>query len=117
MPQREELMTQPRRKFNFSFQPTDGTIITPLLLFYLELGLVCTKVDPSIEYNPVKYFDFVQSAVNARHQGEENPNSSDVTETMKMLANSLYDYQIFDLSGHSITKYTNGEKTHASVNN
>ena len=114
---KEELITQPRRKLNFSFQLTVGTIITPLLLFYLELGLVCTKIDSFVEYNPVKCFDFMQFAVNARRQREVNPNSSDVAETMKLLANSLYDYQIFDRSRPSIRKYTNAEKTHASVNN
>ena len=35
---------------------------------------------------------------------------------MKLLANSWYDYQIMDRSRHSITKFTNDEKTHAANN-
>ena len=69
---------------------TNGTLITPLLLFYLQLGLVCKKV---------RQFDnFVQSAVDARRQGDENPNSNIVAKTMKLLANSSYGYQVMDRS-------------------
>ena len=52
-----------------------GTLITPLLLFYLELGLVCKKIYGVVEYIPVNCFNkFVQFAVNARREGDENPN-------------------------------------------
>ena len=42
----------------------NGTLTTPLLLFYLELRLVCKKIYRFVEYTPVKCFNkFVQSAV------------------------------------------------------
>ena len=79
------------------------TLITPLLLFYLELGLVCKKIYRFVEYTPVKCFNkLVQSAVDARREGDENPNS--------------YGYQIMDRSRHTVTKYLNDEKTHAAIN-
>ena len=37
--EKEGIMPQPRRMLISSFILTDGTIITPLLLFYLKLGL------------------------------------------------------------------------------
>ena len=50
-----------------------------------------------MEYIPVNCFNkFVQSAVNARREGDEISNSSVVAETMKLLANSSYGYQIMD---------------------
>ena len=58
----------------------------------------------------------MQSAVDARREGEENPNSSVVSETMKLLANSSYGYQIMDRTRHNVTKYLNDEKTHGAVN-
>ena len=74
--EREGLRSQPRRMLISSFELTSGTIITPLLLFYWELGRVYTKIYRFVEYTPVKYFNkFVQSAVNARRQVDENPNS------------------------------------------
>ena len=58
----------------------------------------------------------MQSAVNARREGDENPNSIVVTETMKLLANSSYGYQIIDRSRHTVTKYLSDEETHGAIN-
>ena len=85
----EGIMTQPRRMLISSFILTNGTIITLLLLFYFKLGLVCKKIHRFVQYTPRKCFNnFVQTAVDARRQGDENPNSSVVAETVKLLANS-----------------------------
>ena len=85
----ENIMVQPRRMLISSFTLINGTNITPLLLFYLKLGLVFKKIHRFVQYTPKKCFDnLVQSAVDARRQGDENPNSSAVAETMKLLANS-----------------------------
>ena len=94
----------------------NGTLITPLLLFYLGLRLICKKIYRFVEYIPVKCFNkLVQSAVDARREGDENPNSSVVAETMKVLANSSYGYQIMDRSRHTVTKFLNDEKTHGAI--
>ena len=58
----------------------------------------------------------MQSAVDARRQGYENPNSSVVAETMKLLANSSYGYQIIDRSRHTVTKYLTDEKANSAIN-
>ena len=58
----------------------------------------------------------MQSAVDARREGHENPNSSVVAETMNILANSSYGYQNIDRSRHTDTKYLSGEKTHGPIN-
>ena len=59
----------------------------------------------------------MQSAVNSRRQGDENLDFSVADETMKLLCNKLYGYQIIDRSLHSVTKYMDDEQTHAAVNN
>ena len=111
------ILPQPRRMLISSFILNNGTVITPLLIFYLHLGLECTKIHQFVQYTPKKCFNsFVQSAVNARRQGDDNPNSSVVAETMKLLANSSYGYQIMDRSRHTVTKYLNNEKTHSAFN-
>ena len=58
----------------------------------------------------------MQSAVDARREGDENPKSSVVAETIKLLANSSYGYQIMDRSRHTLTKYLGDEKTHGAIN-
>ena len=113
----ERLLSQPRKMLISSFTIQNGTLITPLLLFYLKLGLVCKKIHHFVEYTPKKSFNsFVQSAVDAGRQGDENSHSSVVAETMKLLANSSYGYQIMDRSRHTVTKYLSDEKTHAAFN-
>ena len=113
----ERLLSQPRKMLISSFTLQNGTLITPLLLFYLQLGLVVTKIQRFGEYTPKKCLNsFVQAAVDARRHGDENPNSSVVAETMKLLANSSYGYQIVERIWHTTTKYLSDEKTHAAIN-
>ena len=113
----EKILSQPRKMLISSFTLQNRTLITPLLLIYLQLGLVCTKIHRFVEYTPKKCFNsFVQSAVDARRQGDENSNSRVVAETMKLLASSSYGYQIMDRSRHTVTKYLSDEKTHAAIN-
>ena len=85
----EGLLSQPLEMLISIITLQNGTLLTPLLLLYLQLELVCTKINHLVEYTPKKCFNqFVQSAVDARRQGDENPNSSVVSGTMKLLAHS-----------------------------
>ena len=73
--EKEGVMSQPRKKLISSFHLKNTTIITPLLIHYLHLGLEGTKIHHIIQFAPKKCFNsFVQSTVNARRQGGENPN-------------------------------------------
>ena len=113
----ERLLSQPRKRLISSFTLQNGTLITPLLLFFIQLSLVCTKIHRFVEYTPNKCCNrFAQEAVDARRKGDENPNSSVVAETMKLLANSSYGYQIMDRSLHTVTKYLTDKNTHAAIN-
>ena len=96
------LLKQPQRMLISSFNLENGTIITPLLNFYISLGLKCTRIYRFVQYTPRKCFNtFVQSVVDARRSGDENPDSSVVAETMKLLGNSSYGCQIMDRSKHT----------------
>ena len=54
---------------------------------YLNVGLECIHNLRSVQYTALRSFNsFVQSAVNARRQGDENPYSSVLAETMKLWA-------------------------------
>ena len=87
--EKKGLISQPRRLLISNLEVTMGTLIFPLLLIYLELGLVFTKISRFVEYTPVKCFNnFVQTAVNCGCQTEESPNSSVFAGTMKLSSNS-----------------------------
>ena len=91
--EKEGHLCQPRKKLISSCFRENGTLIFPLLLFYLDLV-------------PVKGFNkFVQPPVKARREGDENSNSSVVAETKKLLANISYGYQNMDRSRHTVAKY------------
>ena len=95
----EKFLSQPQKLLISSFTLQNGTLITLLLLFYVQLGLVSTKIHRFVEYTPKTCFNrVVQAAVDARRKGGENPNSSVVAKTMNLLANSSYGYQIIDRS-------------------
>ena len=60
----EGIMCQARKMLISSVIIQNGTLFTPLMLFYLQLGLVCTKIHHFVQYTPRKCFNsFVQSAV------------------------------------------------------
>ena len=99
-----------------SFKVENGTVITPLFKFYLELSLQCTKIYRFVQNTPRKCCNkLVQSVVDARREGDENPQSGVVAETMKLLGNSSYGYQIMDRSRHTITDNLDDEKTHKAI--
>ena len=55
--------------------------------------------------------------MDARREDDENPDSIAVAETMKLLANSSYGYQIIDRSRHTQTFYISDENTQKAINN
>ena len=105
------IMSQPRKMLISSLTLKNRTLISPLLLFYLQLGSPVAKIHRSVEYTPKKCFNsFVQATVDARRKFDKNPKSSVVAETMKQLVNNSYGYQIMDQSGHTVTEYLTDEK-------
>ena len=110
------LICQTRKMLISSCFLENWTLTTPLLLFYVHLGLLCKKNYRLVEYIPVISSNkFEQSVVNARREGDENPNSNVVAETMKLLANSSYGYQVRDRNCHTETNYLSGEETHGAI--
>ena len=100
-----------------SFTKQNGTLITPQLLFYLQVGLVCTQTNVFEGYTLKKRFNgLVQSAVDARIQGDENPNSSIIADTMKLRANTCCGYYITNRSQHAVTIYPSDKNTQATLN-
>ena len=71
----EAIRFQPRKRMVSIFTFQNRTLIAPLLLFYLEIRLLWTKTQKPKEYTTGKCFNsFVQSAIYARRQCDENLN-------------------------------------------
>ena len=58
----------------------------------------------------------MKSVVDARRLGDQNKNSTVVAETMKLLSNSSYGYQIMERSKHTETRYLDDKKTNRAIN-
>ena len=59
--------------------------------------------------------NFFQSAIVARREGDENPLSGFVAETMKLLGNSSYVYQLLDRARPITTKNLQDEKKNKAI--
>ena len=91
--ERIALLLKPQRMLLSSYKLNNGIVIIPLLKYYLKLGLGCTKIHRFLDYIPQKCINgFVQSLVDARRESDENPDSSVVAETMRLLGNSSNGY-------------------------
>ena len=103
---------------NFKLFLGEGNNQYTVATFLSELELVCKNNYRFVQYTPIKRFNkFVQSAVNAKREGDDNPNFSDVAETLKLQANISLGYQIMNWSQHTVTKYLSDEKTHGAITN
>ena len=81
------MLKHPQRVLISSFKQENGTVITHLFNFYMDLQ--CTKIYRFVQSTPQKHFkSFVQSVVDARREGDEKPLSGVDAETMKILVNS-----------------------------
>ena len=99
----EGILSQPRELLISGFTLQKQPLITPLLLFYLQLRLIVTKLHRFVDCTPKKRFNrFEQAAVHARRKSDGN--LIVVAETMKLLANGSYGYHIIDRSRHTVTK-------------
>ena len=114
--EKEGLLCQPRKKLISSyFLETELSLL--ICSCFFRLGTSMQKIHRFVEYIPFKCFNKVmQSADNARPEGDKNPNSSVVAETMKLLANSSYGSQNMNRSRYTVTKYLSDEKTHGAIN-
>ena len=107
-----ECMPRPRRALIGSYRGDKILLATPLLQFYLEQGLVVTKVYQAVEWIAKPCFrgfgDFVS---NARREGDRG-GSQVVAETAKTVGNAGYGRFLMDSSRHLDIKY---EEDHVKV--
>ena len=82
-----DLLKHPQQKLKSSFKVENGFLNTPLFNFYrMFKRLRVFKSLPLCIVSPSKCFTkFAQSVVDARSEGDENPLSVVVAETMKLL--------------------------------
>ena len=85
-------------------------LATPLLRWYLKHGLRVTKIYQVVEFQHHRCFKgFVEEVSNARREGDKNPDTGIIADTMKTNGNAGYGSLIMDQTKHRQIKYVQGE--------
>ncbi len=93
-------------------------IITPLLVWYLNHGLVVTKVHQLIEFSPSRCFkQFADRVSNDRRAGDRNPSLKAIADTSKLIGNSFYGYTIMNKGKHLNVRFLDREDAAKAINN
>ena len=102
----EGCMPRPRRALIGSYFGEKILLATPLLQFYLDQGLVVTKIHQAVQWVPAPCFrrfgDFVSDA---RREGDRG-GSAIVAETAKTVGNAGYGRFLMDVSRHQDVSYS-----------
>ena len=93
-------------------------LATPLVVWYLEHGLVVSRVCQVIEYDPQPCFRFFGEAVSAaRRDGNADPNKAIIADTMKLLGNSAYGKTVTNKDMQRDMKYCTDVVASRCINN
>ena len=89
--EQNKLMSQPQCTLIGSYHGEKILLATPLLQWYLEHGLVVTKIYQVVQYWPEDCFKkFGEEVSQARQDGDADPAQTIIADTMKLLGNSAY---------------------------
>jgi hypothetical protein len=84
-----DLSDKPRRLLVGGTKARQILLATPLLKWYLDHGLVVTKIYQVVEYRKMACFDeFVQEVSEARRAGDARKELAIIADTMKLIGNS-----------------------------
>jgi hypothetical protein len=88
----------------------DLLIATPLLQWYLNHGMVVTKIHQVVEFQQQRCFkEFVREVSDARRMGDRDPSTAIIADTKKVIGNASYGSLIMDKTKHRDIKYVQGE--------
>ena len=108
--QRSELSEKPRRLLVGGMRGREILIATPLLKWYLEHGMVVTKIYQVVEFTPHRCFqEFVKEVSDGRRLGDAHPDKAIIGDTKKGEGNSAYVGTIMDQEKFQSVTYVQGE--------
>jgi hypothetical protein len=86
-------------------------LLSELAKWYLEKGLVITKIYQMIDYIPrAIYAEFAASVSAARRLGDADPDMSLLANTSKLIGNSAYGKTITNKERHRNVRYVDGDE-------
>jgi hypothetical protein len=105
------ISTKPRRLLVGGMKVEKMLIATPLLRWYLEKGLIITKIHLVLEYNRAKCFSgFNQTVSDARRLGDIDQKYEILGDTSKLIGNASYGGLLVNKSKHTDVEFIRGKQ-------
>ena len=112
-----KMLKTPRRILISSYNADCMLLITPLLRWYVQHGLLITKVHLVIEWEGRHCFrDWMEEAANTRGIAQRDPSKAIIGESAKLLANSAYGKMCEDRTRFRRIRYCNRDKARVAIN-
>jgi G:T-mismatch repair DNA endonuclease (very short patch repair protein) len=112
-----KLMTTPTQSLIGSYTGEKIMLATPLLQWYLQHGLVITKVYQVVEFQPHPCFKkFADAVSEARRAGDMDALLYIIAETMKLFGNSAYGKTLTDKEKQLNIYFTNEDQVSELIN-
>ena len=111
-------LRKPAKMLISSHKADQILLITPLIKYYLQLGLKVTKVHYVVHFPDHKpcFKEFADQVTNARREGDRNPDTALLADTYKLKGNSVYGKCCTNKEKQTETVYANGFRATYLVN-
>ena len=104
-----EHLKSPQRMLVGSLRGDKVLLFSELLKWYIEHGLVVTKVYQTFQYQPRKCYEvFGNSVSDARREGDVDSSKALLADTSKLVGNSFYGKTITNKEKHRNVSYVEG---------
>lgn len=106
------LLKKPSKSLLCSYFANRILLATPLLQWYLSKGLVVSKIHQTIQFSPIKCFQkFGQTVVEARREGDTNPETKVISASSKLIGNSAYGNCLRNVEKYKDISYHKADET------
>ena len=84
------VLKSPTRPLIASYWAGKIMLATPLLKWYLNHGLVVTRVHEVVQYKPSRcFYNFMEEVVTARREGDSDPSTKIVSDRSKLIGKRM----------------------------
>ena len=111
-------LKKPTRLLISSYYADHILLITPLLKYYMDMGLEVTKVHTVVEFPEHRpcFAKFADKVCEARRLGDKDPNSDILANTFKLVGNSAYGRVCMNKTKQTDTVYAGGTEATRLIN-
>ena len=108
---------KPRKYLIGSMFAEKQVFITPLIQWYIKMGLEVTRIYQVIEFTPRRCFHkFAENVSDDRRAGDRDPDMQVIADTSKLIGNSVYGYSVMNKDKHTSIAFCDKDRACQLVN-